>query len=79
MASIMTTILHNNSSIRSTGSTSRELTAEFLSKWKTVHPEDVIVERDLAADPVPHLTEQMMSAFFTPAAQRSPEQGQTVQ
>src|ERR1700736_2068110 len=78
-ASIMTTILHINSSVRSTGSTSRQLTAEFLSKWKTAQPDDVIVERDLAADPVPHLTEQMMGAFFTPAEQRSPEQVQTVQ
>ena len=75
----MTTILHINSSVRSTGSTSRQLTAEFLSKWKTAQPDDVIVERDLAADPVPHLTEQMMGAFFTPAEQRSPEQVQTVQ
>jgi FMN-dependent NADH-azoreductase len=75
----MATILHINSSVRNTGSISRQLAAEFLSKWQDVQPADVIVERDLAANPVPHLTEQMMGAFFTPAEQRSPEQTQTVQ
>ncbi|MFC3106387.1 FMN-dependent NADH-azoreductase [Undibacterium arcticum] len=75
----MATILHINSSVRNTGSISRQLTAEFLSKWQAVQPADMIVERDLAANPVPHLTEQMMGAFFTPAEQRSPEQAQTVQ
>jgi len=74
----MATILHLNSSVRNTGSISRQLTAEFLSKWQAAQPADVIVERDLATNPVPHLTEQMMGAFFTPAEQRSPEQAQTV-
>lgn len=75
----MTTVLHISSSVRSTGSTSREMAAEFLSKWKTSRPGDIVVERNLATDPVPHLTEQMMGAFFTPAAQRSLEQAETVQ
>jgi FMN-dependent NADH-azoreductase len=75
----MATILHINSSVRNTGSTSRHLTAEFLSKWKGARPADVVVERDLAVNPVPHLNEQMMGAFFTPAEKRSPAQVQTVQ
>lgn len=75
----MATILHISSSVRRTGSTSRQLTAEFLSKWKTARPDDTVVERDLAVNPVPHLAEQMMGAFFTPVEQRSPEQVQTVQ
>lgn len=74
----MTTILHLNSSIRNSGSISRQLTSEFLAKWKLAQPGDVIVERDLAANPVPHLTEQMMGAFFTPEAKRSTEQAETV-
>jgi FMN-dependent NADH-azoreductase len=75
----MATILHINSSVRNTGSISRQLTAEFLSKWKAARPADVVVERDLAVNPVPHLNEQMMGAFFTPAEKRSPAQVQTVQ
>jgi FMN-dependent NADH-azoreductase len=75
----MATLLHINSSVRDTGSISRQLTAEFLSKWKTERPADLVVERDLAVNPVPHLNEQTMGAFFTPAEKRSPEQVQTVQ
>jgi len=70
----MSTLLHINSSVRKTGSISRSLTAEFIEKWKAAHPADKIVERDLATNVVPHLTEQVMGAFFTPAEQRSPEQ-----
>jgi FMN-dependent NADH-azoreductase len=75
----MTTILHINSSIRSAGSVSRQLSSEFVSKWKAANPGDVVIERDLARNPVPHLTEQMMGAFFTPADQRSPEQARTIE
>lgn len=74
----MTTILHINSSIRSAGSVSRRLSSEFLSRWKAAHPGDVVIERDLANDPVPHLTEQMMGAFFTPVDQHSAEQARTI-
>lgn len=77
--SIMATILHISSSVRSTGSTSRQLAAEFLSQRKASHPGDIVIERDLAVVPVPHLTEQMMGAFFTPLEQRSLEQAETVQ
>jgi FMN-dependent NADH-azoreductase len=75
----MAKVLHINSSVRSTGSVSRQLSSEFIAKWQTAHPAGTVVERDLAANPVPHLTEQMMGAFFTPAEQRSAEQAQTVQ
>jgi FMN-dependent NADH-azoreductase len=74
----MTTILHINSSIRGTDSVSRQLSSEFVSKWKATNPGDIVIERDLAQDPVPHLTEQMMGAFFTTADRRSPEQARTV-
>lgn len=74
----MAQVLHINSSVRNNGSISRQLTGEFIAQWKTAHPDDVIVERDLAAKPIPHLTEQMMGAFFTPAEQRSPDQAATV-
>jgi FMN-dependent NADH-azoreductase len=70
----MATVLHINSSIRTQVSVSRQLTAEFLEKWKIAQPGDSIVERDLASNPVPHLTEQVMDAFFTPHDELSPEQ-----
>lgn len=74
----MANVLYINSSVRTSGSLSRQLSSEFVSKWKAAHPADNITERDLASNPVPHLTEEMMGAFFTPAEQRSAEQAQTV-
>lgn len=74
----MATVLHINSSVRNEGSISRQLTSEFIEKWQAANPNDKIIERDLATNPVPHLTEQMMGAFFTPADQRTAEQAQVV-
>lgn len=74
----MASILHINSSVRHQGSISRQVTGEFINQWKATNPGGTVVERDLAAKPVPHLNEQMMGAFFTPAEQRSPEQAETI-
>ncbi|MGV7210447.1 FMN-dependent NADH-azoreductase [Oxalobacteraceae bacterium A2-2] len=70
----MANVLHIDSSVRTTGSLSRQLGAEFIAKWKAANPADTIITRDLAANPVPHLTEQSLGAFFTPAEQRNAEQ-----
>jgi FMN-dependent NADH-azoreductase len=75
----MSNILHLNTSIRSNGSHSRSLSGEFLAKWRAAQPDDVVVERDLASHPVPHLDEVTMGAFFTPAEQRSAQQNGAVQ
>lgn len=75
----MSTLLHINSSVRNTGSLSRQITAEFLEKWRAANPGDVVVERDLAAQPLPHLNEDMLGAFFTPATDRTPQQNLTAQ
>lgn len=74
----MTTILHVSSSVRSTGSISRQLSNEFVAKLQAAAAGNTVALRDLTADPVPHLTEQMMGAYFTPAEQRSAEQIETV-
>lgn len=75
----MATLLHINSSVRNEGSISRQLTAEFLEKWKASAPGAKVVVRDLAANPLPHLNEETLGAFFTPAEQRSPEQARAAQ
>lgn len=74
----MSTILYLNSSIRNTGSVSRQLSGEFVEKLKSAHPGAKVVERDLATHPIPHLDEAMMGAFFTPENQRTPEQTRIV-
>jgi FMN-dependent NADH-azoreductase len=74
----MANVLHINSSVRNHGSLSRQLSGEFIAKWRAAQPGDRVVERDLAAAPVPHLDEAMMGAFFTPAGQRSPQAAELV-
>ena len=74
----MTSILYLNSSVRSTGSVSRQLSGEFIEKLKVAHPGANVVTRDLAANPLPHLTEAMVGAYFTPAEQRSDEQKELI-
>ena len=70
----MANILHIDSSVRNTGSLTRQLGAEFIAKLKAANPATTVVTRDLATSPVPHLTEQMLGAYFTPAEQRNAEQ-----
>ncbi len=74
----MANLLYINSSVRNAGSLSRQLSAEFVAKWQAANPAGNVVERDLASNPVPHLTEQMMGAFFTPAEARNAEQAHIV-
>lgn len=74
----MSTLLHINSSIRTSGSASRQLTAEFIQKWKAVNPGDRVIERDLALHAIPHLAEQTIGAFFTAPEQRTAEQAEQV-
>ncbi len=74
----MTTILYLNSSVRSTGSVSRQLSGEFIDKLKAAHPGAKVVTRDLAANPLPHLSESMVGAYLTPPEQRNDEQKQLI-
>ncbi|MDQ7969198.1 MAG: FMN-dependent NADH-azoreductase [Oxalicibacterium faecigallinarum] len=72
----MSKILLINSSVRRTDSISRKVTGEFVAKWQARNPGTIVVERDVAAQPLPHLTEQTLGAFFTPADQRTAEQAE---
>jgi FMN-dependent NADH-azoreductase len=74
----MANVLHITSSVRSSGSLSTQLSNEFIAKWKAAHPADGVVQRNLAAQPVPHLTEEMMGAYFTPAEQRNAQAAATI-
>ncbi|RRJ83184.1 FMN-dependent NADH-azoreductase [Aestuariirhabdus litorea] len=70
----MSNLLVINSSLRSQGANSTALTENFLQQWRLQHPRDQIVQRDMATDPIPHLDEAMVGAFFTPADQRTDAQ-----
>ena len=55
-------------------SVSRELTREFVSKWKIAHPSGQVVVRDLAANPAKPVDEAWIYAAHTPADALQPEQ-----
>lgn len=71
-------LLHVDSSIRHEGSISRELAAIFEQSWLEAHPEGTVTHRDLAAEPLPHLTVAEFEAAMTPADQRTAEHGEAL-
>ncbi|HKT96098.1 MAG TPA: NAD(P)H-dependent oxidoreductase [Paraburkholderia sp.] len=70
----MTTILQINSAARSQGAQSTLLVNELTNKLQQSNPGAKVVTRNLQADPLPHLDDAVLGAFFTPAEQRTPEQ-----
>ncbi len=67
----MSRVLIIESSARHEGSVSRQLSAEFLGGWRRAHPDDEIVVRDLAREPVPHLDGDLLGGWTKPAERRS--------
>ncbi|MFJ4712941.1 FMN-dependent NADH-azoreductase [Streptomyces sp. NPDC088785] len=71
----MATLLHLDSSVfAGPASSSRPVTEAFRNAWLEQHPEGTVVYRDLAVDPVPHITADSHLAGFTPAEGHTPEQ-----
>ncbi|WP_416982620.1 FMN-dependent NADH-azoreductase [Streptomyces sp. T028] len=71
----MATLLHIDSSVLpGEASSSRSVAGAFLKAWEEQHPEGTVIHRDLAADPVPHITAAAWSAGFTAPSERTPEQ-----
>ena len=63
------TVLHIDSSARTQGSTSRDLTAKIVDRLGA----DQVIRRDLTA-PLPQLNEEWIGANFTPADDRNADQ-----
>src|SRR5258705_1149386 len=74
LESTMTTILQINSAARSQGANSTLLASELTATLQQSTPGAQVVVRDLQADPLPHLDDAILGAFFTPADKRMPEQ-----
>ena len=70
----MTQIFKLTSSLHGDAGQSSVLAAEFTAALRGRLPEARVTERDLASEPVPHLTAERFTAFNTPAAQRTAEQ-----
>jgi FMN-dependent NADH-azoreductase len=59
-------------------STSRELTAEFVKLWMEKHPEGEVIERDLALETFPTITDEWVSATRTDPSQWSTAQQRAI-
>ena len=70
----MKTLLQINTSLYSGQGQSSRLAGEFVEKWRAAHPQGRVIVRDLATDPVPHLTAERFEAFRTPIHDRTVEQ-----
>lgn len=70
----MSHLLHLDSSLRTDGSRSRQLSARYAERWQARNPGGTVTYRDLAADPVPHLDQVTFLSGFVPPADRTPEQ-----
>ena len=68
------TLLQINSSLFAGGGQSSQLAQRFVDAWKAKHADGTVIVRDLAADPVPHLTAARFQSFLTPLAERNDEQ-----
>jgi FMN-dependent NADH-azoreductase len=60
-------------------SVSRQLTARFVEAWQQEHPQGEVIERDLAATTLPHITDEWVHAVHSDPATLTSEQKQVLQ
>ena len=70
----MKTLLKLNTSIHSEAGESSRLANELVAAWRARNPGGTVIVRDLAHEPVPHLTAERFQAFLTKPGERTPEQ-----
>ena len=69
----MTTLLRLDTSARCNGSHSRDIADFFQAQWLKTYPATHVTVRDVTRPAVPHVDEAMITAFQTPADQRTDE------
>ena len=74
----MTTLLQINASIHADYGQSSQLATQFVQTFARRHPDTRIVLRDLAGEPVPHLSAERFAAFLSKPGERSRTQGDVV-
>lgn len=74
----MNTLLVLKSSLYSDAGESSRLTDAFVETWRAGEPNGRVIVRDLAAEPVPHLTAERFGAFLAKPGERTPEQESVV-
>lgn len=63
-----------NSSLRNTGSKSRNLTETIIDHWQKIQLNAKIQHRELGNQSIPHITEKWISAAFKPLENRTQEE-----
>jgi FMN-dependent NADH-azoreductase len=71
MEGLMANLLFVTSSVFGPGSKSRLIGGEFVAGWVKAHPGTVVVERNLTAEAMPHLTQETIAAWSAPAERRT--------
>lgn len=61
----MSTLLQINASLAGANGQSSRLAQRFVADWQAQHPDGRVITRDLASDPVPHLTAERFQAFLS--------------
>jgi len=74
----MKKILNIISSVKTNESFSTQLSQQVLDKLQQIHPENEIQTRNLSRNPLPHLEETHVTAFYTPLDMQSAEQKEIV-
>ena len=67
----MKTLLRIDASIRTLGSITRELADDFQARWLRLRPDGKVVRRDLATDPLPHISQETVETFQRPSTNGS--------
>ena len=65
------TLLQIKASLFSDHGQSSQLAAKFVRQWRDAHAGAQVVTRDLAKDPVPHLTAERFQAFIAKPEERT--------
>ncbi len=70
----MATLLHIKTSLFGDHGQSAQLAKSFVDTWLAENSDGVVIERDLASDPVPHLDAGRVTALNSPAEERDADQ-----
>lgn len=70
----MSTLLYVRTSLYGAQGASSQLAERFIADWWVRNPAGHVIVRDLAAEPVPHLTAERFRAFNTPPEDRTLDQ-----
>jgi FMN-dependent NADH-azoreductase len=70
----MRTLFLLHTSLQGPESLSSSLASDYVAQWQANHQDGRVISRDLATNPVPHLTAERFAAFTTAADERNAEQ-----